>query len=479
MLRIREKLVLAYLLPATALIVAFAWLAYRTMRQTLESELGNRLVSLAQAATAQVDVTFLEELARALNDREDDVDIRRSNTYEYLRARLATLRRRTGVRGISIFDRQKRNLVEDSGKVPVGELDYARQADSVELDQVFTGSARASLLFTGKDGVVYKSGYAPVRQGERVVAALAVDGPAEFFTVLSDLQSSLIVAGGALALVVVAVSLFFASRLSRPLRSLVDAAQRIGRGELGRAISVQGRDEVGFLARTMEEMRQSIEARDRQMQMMLSGIAHEVRNPLGGIELYAGLLREELGDDPKKLARVQRIERELAYLKSVVNDFLDFARKLPLDRAPLELGPYLQDVLALVAADAEARGVETEVLVLPEASVVRVDADKLRRAILNLLRNALQAMPQGGRLTLETARNGDRVHLIVRDTGEGMPEEVQKEIFTPFFTTRERGTGLGLAFVKKIVEEHGGEVRVASAQGAGTAVTLALPGGEA
>src|SRR5262249_19629859 len=167
---------------------------------------------------------------------------------------------------------------------------------------------------------------------------------------------------------VAAVSIFFASRLSRPLRSLVEAAQAIGRGDLARPITARGRDEVGFLAQTMEEMRSSIQARDRQMQMMLSGIAHEVRNPLGGIELYAGLLREDLVGDPKKLARVQRIERELAHLKNVVNDFLDYARKLPLDCAPIALGPYLEDVLGLVAADAAARGVSTAVEVAENAA---------------------------------------------------------------------------------------------------------------
>src|SRR5439155_9072391 len=114
-------------------------------------------------------------------------------------------------------------------------------------------------------------------------------------------------AGGALVFVLAVVSLLVASRLSRPLRSLVAAARAIGGGELDRRIEARTRDEVGFLARTMEEMRQRIQAREREMQIMLSGIAHEVRNPLGGMELYAGLLREELAAEPKRLAKVQKI----------------------------------------------------------------------------------------------------------------------------------------------------------------------------
>jgi signal transduction histidine kinase len=474
MLRIREKLLLAYLLLAAAILVAFGWLSYGAMRKTLELELGKRLVSIAQASAAQIDGSLVTGLRRAFAEEGDLV--RRSRTYEYLRLRLVKLREATGVRGISIFDRDLGNLVEDTGDVPVGERFYVREADRAELGQVFAGKGRASILFAGKDGVLYKSGYAPLRQGAEIVAALAIDGPAEFFTVLSDLRGSLFVVGGALVLVVAAVSLFLALRLTRPLRALVDAAQAIGRGDLSREIRAQTRDEVGFLAHTMEEMRGQIQAREREMQMMLAGIAHEVRNPLGGIELYAGLLREELSGDPKKLARVQKIERELSYLKSVVVDFLDFTRQVPLEKAPIDLATYLEEAVALVASEAEAPGVTTEVRVSPDASRVVADVDKLRRVLFNLLRNSLQAMPEGGTLSLTTARDGRFVLLTVRDTGVGMSEEVQREVFTPFFTTRERGTGLGLAFVKKIIEEHGGTVRLTSAPGEGTALTLSLPG---
>jgi signal transduction histidine kinase len=229
----------------------------------------------------------------------------------------------------------------------------------------------------------------------------------------------------------------------------------------------------------MEEMRQRIQAREREMQMMLSGIAHEVRNPLGGIELYAGLLREELAADEKKAARVRKIERELAHLKAVVNDFLDYTRRTPLERGPVELAPYLQDLAGLAASDAAGRGVRVAVAVEPAEARVVADADKLRRALLNLVRNGIQAMPEGGELRLEARLSGGRVVLSVRDTGVGMSEEVRREIFTPFFTTRERGSGLGMAFVKRIVEEHGGEVGVESVPGAGTTVTLTLPGGDA
>lgn len=484
MLRIREKLLLAYLFPAIVLVVVFVALAYGAMRRALETELRKRLVSIAEAAAGQLDGSLVAGLRRAFAE-EGDVLVRKSRTYEYLRLRLQTLRRSTGVRAVSVFDRgpdegaargELRNLVEDTGQTPVGDRSYAREADLPELERVFaTPESRASVLFTGKDGVVYMSGYAPVRLGQKALAAVAIDAPADFFTPLGELRNTLLTVGGALLFVLVLLSIWLAARLSRPIRALSEAARAIGRGEVRAPILAQGNDEVALLARTMEEMRLRIEAREGELQMMLAGIAHEVRNPLGGIELYAGLLREDVADEPRKLARVQKIERELGYLKNIVTDFLDYARKAPLELGPLALGPYLADLASLLAGDAQGRGVLVQVEIAAGAERVLGDGEKLRAALLNLARNALQAMPGGGTLTLQArpAEEG-RVVITVRDTGEGMPENVQREAFTPFFTTRERGTGLGLAFVKKIAAAHGGEVHLESEPGKGTAVSLTL-----
>lgn len=497
-LRIRGKLLLAYLLPAIVLLATFGVLAHGAMRSSMEAELGARLTSIAQAAAGQLDGALVDGVRRAFAE-EGDLEVRRSRTYEYLRLRLLALRRSTGVRGASIFDLgdgagalgEIRNLVEDTGQIAVGERSYTREADRQELERVFRdGEGRASVLFRGKDGVPYKSGYAPIKLGQRVIAAIAIDGPAEFFTALARLRDTLLAVGGGLVVALALLSIGLAQRLSRPVRGLADAARAIGRGDLRTPIRAETRDEVGVLAQTMEEMRKQIDARERELQMMLAGIAHEVRNPLGGIELYAGLLREDVANDPKQLQRVRKIERELAHLKSIVTDFLDYARKAPLELAPLETQPLFADLASLIAGEAEAQGVRVEIAVEPGAERVMADADKLRRALLNLVRNALQAMPEGGALLLSAkprasldsgsgAEPAERdgswdLAIVVRDTGQGMPADVARDAFTPFFTTRERGSGLGLAFVKRIAEEHGGDAVINSAPGEGTRVTLFL-----
>jgi signal transduction histidine kinase len=342
---------------------------------------------------------------------------------------------------------------------------------------VFAGSTASSVLFTGADGRYYKTGYAPIRDDtddkddKNVVAALGVQGNAAFFRDLEQLQAYLLAAGGVIAALVVLISVLVARRITRPLRALAQEAVRIGEGDLERPIEATSRDEVGLLAGTMNDMRSSLYARDQELQMMLSGIAHEVRNPLGGIALFAGLLRDELAGNADHLEMVERIERELGYLKNVVGEFLDYARRTPLEQQPLELGDLLDDVSQVLSADAAAAKIT--LVVEREPAAAMGDAEHLRRVLLNLARNAVQAAPAGSRVWLRSGAGEGGPFMEVEDEGAGISEELRDRVFAPFFTTREKGTGLGLALSKKIVEEHGGGIELATGH-AGTRFRVIL-----
>jgi signal transduction histidine kinase len=309
-----------------------------------------------------------------------------------------------------------------------------------------------------------------------VVAAVGVEGSAEFYGVLARLRRYLFLTGAVIALLIAGASVLFARRITRPLRVLVREARRIGGGDLAHPIAATSRDEVGLLAGTMNEMREALSQRDQHMQMMLSGIAHEVRNPLGGIELFSGLLRDDLSGDADKLQHVQRIERELHYLKKVVGDFLDYARRVPPTIARADLGHLVGEVAELLAKDAADRQVQLSALP-GEDVAARCDPEQTRRVLINLVRNAIQATPAGGRVTLRCGVDGDSPFCEVADSGAGIAPELLAKIFTPFFTTREKGTGLGLALAKKIVDDHGGSLSVLSTPGEGSTFRVSLPPG--
>jgi signal transduction histidine kinase len=462
------RLLVSYLLPTLALFALFGWLAHREAARRLEESLGRRLIGIAQASAAHLRPASVRFLSRG-----DD----QSRTARRLRTRLRALRQRTRVARIFVLDRELRSRIDTREGVRIGDRDYQAEADREELRRLFRwGEEASSVLFAGADGRFYKTGYAPLRDGARTVAAVGVEGSAEYFAVLARLRRVLLLSGGVVALLVMLASVLVARRITRPLRSLAGEAARIGAGDLERPIAVEGRDEVGLLARTMNEMRQGLHERDTQMQMMLSGIAHEVRNPLGGIELFAGLLREELEGDAEKLEHVGRIDRELTHLKKVVGDFLDYARRARPTMARVDLGALIGELCQLLAADADERGVELRSDA--RQTWASCDIDQIRRVLINLTRNAIQATPGGGGVRLGcdlSPDDDDRVVCEVSDSGSGIAPEVLDEIFKPFFTTRQKGTGLGLALSKKIVDEHGGELSVESEPGQGATFRVTLP----
>lgn len=460
------RLLSAYAVPMAALVVLAPWLAWRVASQSLEEQVGQRLVASANVIAR----SLLADTLVTLQPGDDG-----NRTHRNQAAKLEALREAAALRRVYVFSPDDRLLVATGDALPIGSPMPELERDRLELMRVRAGEpAYSSVTFIGTDGQTYKSGYAPVYDAAgRVVALVGVDASAGFFEVLSRFGASMFLL--AILFGVVGGGLFFLAGnrwLLAPIRRLRDAADAIGRGELARPVPVLGSDELGVLGSRMEEMREKLYAREREQQMMLAGIAHEVRNPLGGIDLFAGLLADELRDDAEKREYVGKIQRELKYLGRVVEDFLDFAREPKLTREELDVRVLLHEIAELARPEADARGHTIEIDA-PESIRVLADAATLRRAFLNLVRNAVQICPEGARIRLIGREIGGRIELCVEDDGPGVPPEARAQLFTPFFTTREKGLGLGLALVRRIAEAHGGTARLAeSEQGAAFVVEL-------
>ena len=472
------KLLLAFVVPTVLLFALFAVVAYQVARRDLEAELGTRLAAVASSAATQIRGKYLVELGSG--DEEDRAHLN-------AKRKLVAVAAATGVARVYVFNREFLLKVGSDDDSVIDSKLFLAQLDRSELVRVFdAGKAVSSILFTGNDGRQYKAGYAPVRASENepeIVLAIGVDASPTYFSRLADLQRSLILYGVLLALVVLAISVVTATLITRPVRWLATAAERIGAGELDAPVERRSRDELGFLAETMDEMRSDLRARDQRLQLMLSGIAHEVRNPLGGIELFTGILREEIdSNDLDKHKHVARIEKELAYLKAVVNDFLEYARRPQPDLGAVDLAELTRDVIELARADAEAnatRCAADQVTIASELAAVtcRADTNQLRRALLNLMCNAVQASreAEAGEVRVVVSKEAGWAIIVVENGGTPIPAAVREQIFEPFFTTREKGTGLGLAFVHEIIADHGGEVSVVSNSEEGTRFTVRLP----
>ena len=445
--RLLAKLLVAMLVPAIFALALFGAAAHEVARRVLEQELGRRL---ATAATSVAMLVLPEQLsAIAVGDEQ-------SNTYANLRHRVEQARERLAVRRVLLVARDLTLRADSENLLPLGAKAHELGADAPEIEKAGLGQATASPLFAGRDGLPYKRGYARVGATGYAV----VEASAQYLDALASFRRWLVV-GGIISLgMIVVLAAWLSRRMTGPLERLAAAAERIGQGDLAGAVEIETHDEIGYLAARLDEMRGALHARDERMQMMLAGIAHEVRNPLGGLELYAGLLREGLAGQPERLAEIARVEREIGCLKNVVNDFIDFARRpVPV----METFPVRALLDEIVEISRPATGGPVLRVECEPDLVARADRSQLRRGLLNLAKNAVVAAGASGQVILAArADRGarQRIEWEIRDSGPGVPDEIRDKIFTPFFTTRERGTGLGLAFVAEIARDHGGVVSV-------------------
>lgn len=217
--------------------------------------------------------------------------------------------------------------------------------------------------------------------------------------------------------------------------------------------------------------------------VLAAGLAHEVRNPLAGVRGAAQLLEKEKGFAPGFREYTAVIAREVERLNRIVDDLLAFASPRPATLRPCNVNQILEEGLVLEEPDLRRRGIPLVRLYDPEIPPVAAEAHRLHQVFLNLVRNAREAMPAGGDLTVRTrfersaAKCGGRPAAVVEvsDRGPGIPPEIQAQVFNPFFTTKDGGTGLGLAISLRIVEDHGGAIEVQSPPGQGATFRVFLP----
>jgi len=304
--------------------------------------------------------------------------------------------------------------------------------------------------------------------------------------------STAMLVGGAGIFVAVLASLWFTARVTRPVVSLAEAARRVAAGDLGTKVEVESSDELGELAASFNRMTEDLmQQKDRTLQAervaawreLARRLAHELKNPLFPLQVTVENLTRAKQKSPEVFEEVfhegtATLLAEINNLKTIIGRFSEFSRMPQPQRRPTQVNEVVRSVLRVFHAqlqnnDKNQIAVRTELdEALPEISA---DPDLLHRALQNLVLNAIDAMPQGGDLTIRTATLANRVELSVSDTGAGLTEEECGRLFTPYYTTKQHGTGLGLAIVQSVVSDHGGKISVESTKEKRTTFRIELP----
>lgn len=430
----------------------FGLMAWRVASSALEAELDRRVV---QVAGAFARTRAQSDLLLALQPGDEE-----SLAFTGYQAQLDTLSRHYIEEAWIFTASDRRALVtsQPSDSIRIGDPLRFLEPWDPEIRVALRDGSSSTPLFEAQ-GRAFKYGFVGIGGG----AVLGVLMPVDLYAPLGRLRNALLMGSLIALLLAFGIGSFLATTVALPLERLGRAAGRIQRGYLDRPVRLDREDELGRLAEAMERMRQGVLERDEQLKLMLAQVAHEIRNPLGGLDLFASAAADT--DDPEERRRLMaRVRSEVAALSGIIQDFLTFARPSHVEVRPVDLLPAIHEAVELTRAEVEARGGVLDVERIGPGLFARADADHAKRVLLNLLRNAAAV---SDRVALRAWAERGEVVVAVIDDGPGVPEDERERIFDPFVTDKQQGAGLGLAIVRKTMEQMGGRVEVADARESG------------
>ena len=278
------------------------------------------------------------------------------------------------------------------------------------------------------------------------------------------------------------------ARITRPVQRLAESAGKVAAGNWGATVEVATKDEIGQLARAFNRMtHELVEQRDRLVQAervaawreLARRLAHELKNPLFPLQITVENMQRARDSAPDQFDEVFRegtstLLAELSNLKQIIGRFSDFAKMPAPEMQPVSFNSLVAETMRLFEAQLAKAAIRVSAQLDPALCPVRADAEQMTRVLRNLVLNAVDAMPEGGTLTVRTIAAGAGVRLEVSDTGQGLTPEECERLFTPYYTTKTHGTGLGLAIVQSVVSDHKGRIAVESEKGKGTTFRIDL-----
>ena len=287
---------------------------------------------------------------------------------------------------------------------------------------------------------------------------------------------------------------FYIRKLLKPMDIIMTMSKKVIAGDLTARCSIHSSCEMGILCKTINQMAESIEQREKELQRVTqqqigqseklasigrlsAGIAHEINNPLTGVLTFAHLLKQKKNNSEEDINDLDVIIRETTRVREIVKGLLDFARQTPFKKELLNINDILHQILKLIKNQKELRKIVIEENYSKNIPDCYCDKNQLQQVFLNIILNAAEAIPDTGTITLTTSIKQNHIVITIKDTGYGIKKENLNKIFDPFYTTKpvNKGTGLGLSICHGIIQQHGGYIECESEEGEGTTFNIFLP----
>lgn len=438
-LSLRSEIIIIFIFIVVILVLLLSRLAYITMKDIYLNQLNDQATILIRNATRDLETKYLDFFIQ-----ESDSGIVQSYYRHYLTDKIEE----TGFDQIFLFTADLSLILTSKNKA--GESDYvaAMILNKKELSQLNVGELFISASFKSQDGKWYLWGF--YRLSDRYF--LGIKENANRLARVDRLAILFAIIGLAAIIITLIAGWFLASIISRPVEQLVKFSQELGKGNFRTPLPENIYGELTTLRNALDKMRSDLENQDKAKEEMLAQIAHELRNPLGGVELLAGLVKEDLIKQNLDTTYIAQIMEEIQHLKNLLNEYLNYSRPVQVNAKWVEIPKLLNEVETFLAAALRKKSITLTF----SGTIQKIwfDPVHLRQILLNLLTNSIDASPPDSKITISTASKEKEVILAISDQGKGIENEHLSKIFQPFFSTKESGIGLGLAVCKKLCLEN-------------------------
>jgi signal transduction histidine kinase len=456
-LSFQSRIIITFSLLTLLLVSVFTIISYYTVRTIYLEQLEHQIELFTRVISANLDSRFLEYLNAGQENSfsktyYEGLLIKQKNQMQFIQA--------------FIFDKDFDLIVETSSGGENINIQAALLLNNQEVNQLLPGESITSQPFKGNDGQWYLWGYQRINDNY----FLGIQESADRLAKVDQLSKIFIGIGILAILLTLFAGILLAHTLSSPINKLVKFSQALGSGAFDTPVPENSVGEIGILVNALDHMRQNLKRFHKEREEMLAQIAHEIKNPLGGIELLAGLVREDLQENKLDVDYAIKIQQEIANLKSQINGYLNFSGPVIAKPESIEIKKVIEETQHALKKQLSEKQIN---LILPDSNPsIKFDPNHLKQILINLISNSIEACARGGRISIHFTQKSDKWLFSITDDGRGIPEVNLTRIFEPFFTSSPNGTGLGLAVCRKLCQENNAEIIVHNNPGKGCTFSI-------
>lgn len=440
----KSQIILTFSLLTALMILGIAKTSYNFVKKTYLEQLSEQVQILTQLIANQTETKFLDFI---------NTETENSFAKNYYRKTLQSLTQKTKIHSAFLFSEKfvilaNSDSIDFSGKVEPRLL--LNRKEIFELEQ---NNFTTSLPFKANERW-YLWGFYRLSKTHW----LGVQESANRLEQVEEFGEYFWWFGGIGIILTFLAGWLLAQTLSKPIDKLVHFSSELEAGKFNAQIPPNIKGELLILAKAMDKMREGLSNTQKEKEQMLAQIAHEIQNPLGGIELLAGLVKEDLAKDSQNSNYLEKISREISGLKSLISSYLNFSRPRKPEPQNVSITKIIEESFELLKDKIEIKKPKIQLEI--EVEKIYFDEQQLKQILINLISNSLYAIKTEGVIKIRCTEKHNSIKLEVTDNGNGISELDSTKIFEPFFTNKTEGTGLGLAIAKKICFENNAEISV-------------------